>query len=241
MYYILLHNTILLCTAHYYPSKNSTDLSLTALYSSILHCTAVQIIAIDCNVCGYSTLQCMVLNWITKPNTIFHCTAQHWTILHTLHGTILQCTALYYPSLSTIKAYNRYQPYQLRLNWKLFSLSKLQGDWAIQKLHGSHHFWISWKFLDKVNLLQPSSVSTRESENSWTGLWLTCLIRRLIWVAAETMRLSTHSAQSTLDKSSPQHILFGYHTWDPWDLNHQPQCWEVRTLTTWLGNQARQG
>ena len=64
-----------------------------------------------------------------------------------------------------------YRVITMRLNWKLFSLSKLHEDWAIQKLHGSHHSWMSWPLLDKGNLLQPSSVSTRESENSWTGLW----------------------------------------------------------------------
>ena len=34
----------------------------------------------------------------------------------------------------------------------------------------------------------------RESKNSWPGLWLPCLLRRLTWVTAETMGLSTHSA-----------------------------------------------
>ena len=63
---------------------------------------------------------------------------------------------------------------------------------AAQKLHGSHQCWISWPALDKRNLLQPSSASTRESENSWPGLWLPCLLRRLPWVVAETMKLSTH-------------------------------------------------
>ena len=79
------------------------------------------------------------------------------------------------------------------LNWKLFSLSKLHGDWAIHKLHGSHHCWMSKPALDKGNLLQPSLASTKESENMWQGLWLPCLLRRLTWLAAETMRLSTHS------------------------------------------------
>ena len=44
-------------------------------------------------------------------------------------------------------------------------------------------------------------------------------------------RVST-MPQSTLDKSSRQHNLFGYHTWDRRDLNPLPQCWEVRSLTT---------
>ena len=80
------------------------------------------------------------------------------------------------------------------LYWKFFSLSKLHGDWAIQKVRGSHHCWMSWPALDKGNLLQQSSASTKERENSWPGLWLPCLLRRLTWVAAENMRLSTHSA-----------------------------------------------
>ena len=83
--------------------------------------------------------------------------------------------------------------FTMRLNSKVFSLSKLYWYWAIQKLHGSHHSWMSWPALDKGNLLKPSSASTRESENSWPGLWLLCLRRRLNWVEAETMRLSTHS------------------------------------------------
>ena len=81
----------------------------------------------------------------------------------------------------------------MRLNCKLFSLSKLHLDWTIQKLHKSQHCWMSWPALDKGNLLQPSSASTRERGNSWPGLWLLCHLRRLTWVAAETMRLSTHS------------------------------------------------
>ena len=42
--------------------------------------------------------------------------------------------------------------------------------------HGSHPCWMSWKNLDKDNLLQPSSASTRESENCWPGLWLPWII-----------------------------------------------------------------
>ena len=53
------------------------------------------------------------------------------------------------------------------------------------------HCWMSWLSLNKGNLLQPFSASTRESENSWLGLRLPCLLRRLTGVAAETMRLST--------------------------------------------------
>ena len=85
--------------------------------------------------------------------------------------------------------------FTMRLNCKLFSFSKLHWDWAIKKLHGSHHCWMSWPALDKGNLLQPSSASTRESENSWPGLWLSCLLSRLTWVAAENMRLSTQSVR----------------------------------------------
>ena len=57
------------------------------------------------------------------------------------------------------------------------------------------HCWMSWPALNKGNLLQPSSASTRESENSWQGLWLQCLLRtrRLTWGVSESMRLSTHS------------------------------------------------
>ena len=66
-------------------------------------------------------------------------------------------------------------------------------DSAIEKLHGGHNCWMSWPALDKENLLQPSLASTRESENSWPGLWLLCLLRRLTWEAAETIGLSTHS------------------------------------------------
>ena len=36
----------------------------------------------------------------------------------------------------------------MRPNWKLFSSSKLPGDWTIQKLHGSHHCWMSGLALD---------------------------------------------------------------------------------------------
>ena len=36
---------------------------------------------------------------------------------------------------------------------------------------------------------------------------------------------------STLDKSSRQYNLSGYHTWHRGDLNRQPRCWEVRALT----------
>ena len=36
---------------------------------------------------------------------------------------------------------------------------------------------------------KPLTASTRESENSWSGLWLPGLLRRLTLVAAETMRL----------------------------------------------------
>ena len=44
-------------------------------------------------------------------------------------------------------------------------------------------------------------------------------------------------ANSILDASSRQHNLFGYHTGDRGDLNCQPRCWEVRTLTTWPSSQ----
>ena len=59
--------------------------------------------------------------------------------------------------------------------------------WAIQRLHGGHHCWMSWPALDKENLLQPFLASTRESKNSWPGRWFPCLFRRLTWEAAETM------------------------------------------------------
>ena len=39
------------------------------------------------------------------------------------------------------------------------------------------HCWISWQAFNKGNLLQPSLVSTRESENSWPGLGLLCLLK----------------------------------------------------------------
>ena len=90
-------------------------------------------------------------------------------------------------------ASNLFSHSTVRLNCKLFSLTKLHWDWPIKKLHGSHHCWMSWPALDKGNLFQPSSASTRESEKSWPGLWLPWLLRRLTWVAAETMRLSSHS------------------------------------------------
>ena len=82
------------------------------------------------------------------------------------------------------------------LNWEFFSFTKLHGDWSIQKLHGSHHCLMSWPASDKGNMIQPSSASTKESENIWLGLWLSCLLRRLTWIAAESMRLSTDSDQS---------------------------------------------
>ena len=83
MYYILLHNTILLCTAHYYHSKNSTDLSLTALYSSILHCSS-----------NYShPLQCMHILYIAVHGIELNNKAKYYLPLH--------CTALDYPSYTT--------------------------------------------------------------------------------------------------------------------------------------------
>ena len=77
---------------------------------------------------------------------------------------------------------------------KVIPIEPVAWDWGIQKLHGGHHCWMSWPALDKGNLLQPSSASTRESENSWPKLWPPCFLRRLTWVPAETMTLSTHSA-----------------------------------------------
>ena len=82
-------------------------------------------------------------------------------------------------------------PYASKL--EVIPIEQAAWDGAIWKLHGSHHCWMIWLALDKENLLQPSSASTRECENSWPELWLLCLLRRLTWVAAETMRLSTHS------------------------------------------------
>ena len=67
----------------------------------------------------------------------------------------------------------------MRLNWKLFSLSKVHWDWAIQNLHENHHCWMSWPALDKGNLFQPSLASHKKSETSWPGLWLWCLLRSL--------------------------------------------------------------
>ena len=60
---------------------------------------------------------------------------------------------------------------------------------------------------------KPWATSTRESENRWRGLWLPCLLRRLTWVAAETMRLSTHSeyylqGQENFSKKSSSTIFF---------------------------------
>ena len=45
--------------------------------------------------------------------------------------------------------------------------------------YGIHPYWTSPIFLDKVNLLQPSSALTRESENCWPGLWFPLLFRVL--------------------------------------------------------------
>ena len=72
---------------------------------------------------------------------------------------------------------------------ELFPFSKLN---EVQPFK-SHHYWTRWPALDKGRLLKSSTASTRESENSVPGLWPPSLLRRLTWVAAETMRLSTHS------------------------------------------------
>ena len=42
--------------------------------------------------------------------------------------------------------------------------------------HGIHFCWMCWQNLDQGSLLQPSSASTRESENCWPGLWLPWVI-----------------------------------------------------------------
>ena len=74
---------------------------------------------------------------------------------------------------------------------EVIPIEQVASDWAIQKLHWSHHYWTSWPALDKEIVLQPSTASNRESENNWPGLWPPCSLRRLTSVPPETMRLST--------------------------------------------------
>ena len=78
---------------------------------------------------------------------------------------------------------------------KLEGTTKLQvaKDWAIETLYGSHYYQLSWPALDKGKVLNQSSASTRESENSWPRLWPPYFLRRLTWSPDETMRLSKHS------------------------------------------------
>ena len=74
-------------------------------------------------------------------------------------------------------------------------IEQVASDWAIDKFLGSHYKWTSWLALDKERVLQPFTASTRVSENGWPGLWPPCFLRRLNWVAAKTMRLSTHNGR----------------------------------------------
>ena len=116
------------------------------------------------------------------------------------------------------------------LNCKLFSLSKLHSYWAIKKWYGSHHCWMSRPALDEGNLHKPSLASTRESENSWPGLWLPCLLRRPTGVAAKTMRLSS---QLNLWNSCVTlgHLDNGLYliTPLPWILLHSKGTWICNT------------
>ena len=60
-----------------------------------------------------------------------------------------------------------------------------------------------------------------------------CHVQCIVFtVSNQSLQRIPSLPQSTLVKSSRQYNLFGYHTWDRGDLNRQPRCWEVRTLTT---------
>ena len=73
----------------------------------------------------------------------------------------------------------------------------------------------------------------------WTHLMCTPLycteylpVHNQLCVSNQSLQRVSAMPHSTLDKSSRQHNLLGYHTWDRGDSNRQPLCWEVRTRTT---------
>ena len=78
---------------------------LATLNRAVLYC-----IVLYCTVLYFTVLYCILL----------YCTALHCIILYctVLYCTVQYCTALYCTVLSTIKAYNRYQPCykELRIN-----------------------------------------------------------------------------------------------------------------------------
>ena len=59
--------------------------------------------------------------------------------------------------------------------------------------------WMCWQNIDKGNLLQPSSASTRESENCWPGLWLPLIICCIF----RYPKVCYHDAAHSLDQRPP--------------------------------------
>ena len=114
--------------------------------------------------------------------------------------------------------------HKLHKLFSFFTVSQQTNKCCFKKQHQSHHAWGRvWLFYDlqcisgrqhwgqfevavfysRANHIHsvwvrcPRMSYTRESENSWPGLWPPCFFRRLPWVPSETTRLSTHTCLET--------------------------------------------